>query len=217
EQAFIGGDVFIIGGRYRPEAREPLRAEGKETVMYAGYEEELRNLTQNPVSLLTPTFSLAFIAQRALSVLFWFLVTLGLTTIAPGAVSRASARLQLSSLKIVGFGLAAFILTTLGVIGSLSFLPNFLSAVIGIMAFSLLLMAYVFGRVTVHVAIGKLLQRRILGDKNTSETIAILIGVFVWTIILSIPFIWTLVLIGLFSAGIGLVLTARSQNRWAAP
>ena len=43
--AYIGGDVFIIGGQYKPDNVNPLREVDKKTVMYAGYEEELRDLT----------------------------------------------------------------------------------------------------------------------------------------------------------------------------
>lgn len=212
ENAYIGGDVIVLGGRYRPESVNPMRAEGKETVMYAGYEEELRNLSQNPAGLLSPTFSLAFFAQRLLSVLFWFVVSLALTTLAPGAVSRAIARFRLSALKVVGIGIAAFLLTTIGLIGSLGFLPNYLSAVLGIMAFALLMLAYVFGRVALHVSVGKILQRHFLPENHRSETIAILIGVVFWTLMLSVPFLWPVMLIALFSAGIGLVLTARNDR-----
>ncbi|HEX8638005.1 MAG TPA: polymer-forming cytoskeletal protein, partial [Pyrinomonadaceae bacterium] len=142
ENAFIGGDVIIFGGTYRPESKNPLRNESKETVMYAGYEEELRDLTQNPSQIFSPTFSLPFAAQRVLSMLFWFVISLGLTTLAPGAVSRAVARFQLSTLKIFATGFAAFILMTITIIVSLSFLPNYLSAIFGLMAFVLLMLAY---------------------------------------------------------------------------
>lgn len=214
EGSYIGGDVFIIGGKYKPDSANPLREEGRETVMYAGYEEELRDLSQNPTSLFAPHFSLAFLTQRLLSVLFWFVVSLGLATIAPGAVSRAIARFQLSTLKVIAIGVAAFLVTTIGVIGSLRILPNYLSAIFGLMAFVLLMLAYVFGRVTLQVSVGKLLQKQLLREKNSSETLAILIGVVAWTLLLSIPYVWTLALFVLFSAGIGLVLTARSQRNW---
>ena len=42
ETAFIGGDVITFGGTYRHESKTPLRSEGRETIMYAGYEEEIR-------------------------------------------------------------------------------------------------------------------------------------------------------------------------------
>jgi len=214
ENAFIGGDVIILGGKYRPESANPLRIEGKETVMYAGYEEELRDLTQNPSQIFSPAFSLAFVAQRVLSILFWFIVSLAFATIAPGAVSRAIARFQLSTLKVIAIGFFAFLATTIVLIGSFTVLPNYLSAIFGLMAFVLLMLAYVFGRVALHVSIGKLLQKYLLSNNNQSETLAILLGVVVWTLLLSIPYVWTLALLALFSAGIGLVLTARTPIGW---
>lgn len=214
ENAFIGGDVIIFGGTYRPENKTPLRNEGKETVMFGVFEEELRDLTQNPSQIFSPSFSLAFVAQRVLSMLFWFVVSLGLTTLAPGAVSRAVARFQLSTLKIFAAGFAAFLLTTVTIIVSLSFLPNYLSAIFGLMAFALLMLAYVFGRVAMQVSVGKILQKRFAGEHSRSEALAIFIGVFVWTLLLSIPYIWTFALLALFAAGIGLVLTGRSSTGW---
>ncbi len=214
ENAFIGGDVIIFGGTYRPESKTPLRNAGKETVMYAGYEEELRNLTQNPSQLFSPIFSWAFVAQRLLSILFWFIITVTFVTLAPGAVSRAIVRFQLSTLKVIATGLLIFLVTAFGVIASLSFLPNYVSAIVSLMTFVLLMLAYVFGRVTLQVGIGKLLQKRFLPENKQSETLAILIGVFAWTIFLSIPYFWTLALLLLMSLSIGLIFTARTTNSW---
>ncbi len=214
ENAFIGGDVIIFGGTYRPESKNPLRNLGKETVMYAGYEEEMRNLTQNPSQLFSPTFSWAFLAQRLLSILFWFIVTLTFTTLAPGAVSRAIVRFQLSTLKVIAIGFLVFLATTFGVVGCLSFLPNYVSAIVSLMAFILLMLGYVFGRVALQVSIGKQIQKRFLPENRQSETLAILIGVFVWTIFLSIPYFWTFALIILLSSSIGLIFTARTTTGW---
>lgn len=214
--AYIGGDVFSVGGTYKPESATPLREPGRETIMFAGYEEEIRDLTQNPASLLSPTLSPAFFAQRLFSILFWFVVSLGLATIAPGAVSRAIARFQLSTLKVVAIGAAAFMATTIVVIGSAYVLPNYLGVIVGLMTLVLLMLAYVFGRVALHVSLGKLIQKFTFGEGSRSETLSILLGVLAWTILLSIPYIWTLALFVLFSAGIGLVLTARPQGNWSA-
>ena len=216
--SYIGGDVFIIGGKYKPEGSGSLREDGSKIVMIAGYEDELRDLTQNPATLLSPNFSVAFLAQRVLSVLFWFVVSLGLATLAPGAVSRAVARFQLSTLKVVALGVAAFLVSTIGVIASLSVLPNYLSAIFGLMAFVLLMLAYVFGRVALHVSVGKVMQKYFLpGAAGNSEALAILLGVVAWTVVLSIPYVWTIALFVLFSAGVGLVLTARAQRTWQTP
>ena len=214
ETAFIGGDVITFGGTYRHESSSPLRNAGRETIMYAGYEEELRYLTQDPSQLFAPSFSWAFVAQRVLSLLFWFVISLAVTTIAPGAVSRAVARFHLSKLKIFAVGSVGFLMTTIGALASLSFLPNYVSAIASLMAFVLLLLGYVFGRVTLQVSVGKQLQKRFLPDNNRSETLALLMGAFVWTLLLSIPYVWTFALIALITASVGLVLTARSTNDW---
>lgn len=214
EEAFIGGDVIIFGGTYRPVSQNPLRAEGKETIMYAGYEEELRNISQNPSELFSPSFSWSFLAQRLLSILFWFIISMVLTTIAPGAVGRSVARFQLSTLKVIALGFSGFLLTTITVTLSLSLMPNYLSAIISIMAFVMLMLAYVFGRVALQVSLGKLIQKRFLPESKQSETLAILIGVLVWTIFLSLPYVWMIALFVLLSASIGLILTARSANTW---
>ena len=214
ENGFIGGDVIVFGGTYRAKSHSPLRNEGRETVMVAMFEEELRDFSNNPTQLFSPTLTWTFLAQRVLSILFWFIITLVFTTLAPGAVSRAIARFQLSTLKVIAIGFAAFVTTTIAVIASLSFLPNYLSAIISLMGFILLMLGYVFGRVALQVSIGKQLQKHVLSEKKQSETIAILIGVIVWTIFLSIPYLWTLALFALLSASLGLILTARSTNGW---
>lgn len=214
KDAFIGGDVIVFGGTYKPEAELPLRIEGKETVMFGVFEDELRELAQNPSQIFSPSLTWSFFAQRVLSVLFWFIVSLAVATIAPGAVSRAVARVQLSALKVIGIGFAAFILTTIAVIASFSVLPDYLSALIGLMAFVLLMLAYVFGRVALHVSFGKLFQKHVLSGGPDSGTLSILTGVVIWTILLSIPYIWTLALLALFSAGIGLAITQQTTAGW---
>lgn len=214
ENAFIGGDVIVIGGTYRAKSQSPLRNEGKETVMLAVFEEELRDFGQNPTQIFSPSFTWAFLAQRILSILFWFIITLVFTTLAPGAVSRAIARFRLSTLKVIAIGFAGIVATYIAVIVSFNFLPNYLSAIISLMSFVLLMLGYVFGRVALQVSVGKQLQKRFLPEKKQSETIAILIGVIVWTMFLSIPYLWTFALLTLFSASLGLVLTARSTNGW---
>ncbi len=214
ETAFIGGDVIAFGGTYRPESKNPLRNSDKETIIFAGYEEELRDLTQNPSQIFAPNFSLVFLAQRILLLLFWFVISLALTTIAPGAVSRAVARFQLSTLKVFAFGSVGFVVTVTIVMFSLSFLPNYVYAIVILMAFVLLLLSFVFGRVALQASMGKQIQKLLLPENKHSETVALLIGAFVWTLLLSIPYLWMFALIALIAASLGLVLTARSTNDW---
>ncbi len=217
ENAYIGGDIIVFGGAYKPESQTPLREAGKETVMFGVFEEELRNFGQNPSQILSPSFSVGFLAQRLVVALFWFVISLVMTTIAPGAVSRAVARIHLSSLKISAIGAAAFLLILGLIIGGTLALPNYLSATLAIMGMLLLLLGYVFGRVALQVSIGKLVQKHLLSDNNRSETLAILIGVLIWTLLLSLPYVWLIALFSIFVVGIGLVLTGRTTPKWQNP
>jgi hypothetical protein len=184
--------------------------------MFGAFEDELRSLAQEPSQIFTPRFTFSFVIQRILSALFWFIITFAASTIAPGAVSRATARLKLSGLKITAIGVAGFLLTCLAVVAGMSVLPEHISPIVGLMAFVMIMLAYGYGRVVVHVYIGKLLQERFSNSGRGSETLAILFGVLACTIMLCLPYIWTLALFALFSIGTGLVLTARSSPTWKA-
>jgi hypothetical protein len=100
------------------------------------------------------------------------------------------------------------------VIAAAGTLPEYLSVVVWVMTFLLLILAYVFGRVTLQILVGKSIQKYLFSDRKHPESLAILYGVIVWTLLLSLPFVWTFVLLTLFAAGIGLVLTARSGDGW---
>lgn len=211
---FIGGDVIVFGGKYQHERPEPLRNLGKETIMYAGYEEELRNFTQNPTQIFSPQLTWSYVAQRLFSVLFWFLITLLFTTISPGLIGKAVTRFRLSSLKIVGFGLISFIAITIFVITSFSYLPANFSGIIGIFAALLLLFSYFIGRVCLNVWLGKVIQKYFIGEKFQSETLLIFLGTFCWVVIISIPYLGNIAVVLLFAASLGLILTSNSNKLW---
>ena len=213
EGAFIGGDVIVIGGAYKPDGQTPLRTEGKETIVFGILEDELRELGRNPESIVSPSFTLAFAAQRILSALFWFFVTLGVATIAPGAISRAIARTKLEPSKLAAVGLAGVIGTLLVVATASTLLPEYLSVVVWLMVFGLLMLAYLFGRVTLQLSFGKFLQKKLLSNFKQNESIAILLGVVTWTVLLSLPYVWMLAVLTLFAAGVGLVITAWNTGR----
>lgn len=216
KNARISGDVFVIGGSYLPEAGEPLRKPGRETIVYAGYEEELRSYAQNPALLFSPTITWGFIIQRIFSLLFWFAVGFFVTLISPGAVSRAVTRYRVSALSIFALGTAGFLLLTIGVISSVAVFPGFVSGLLGLMAFVSIILAYVFGRVVLQVSFGKWFLRLFSPDKKPSETFAIFIGAVFWTVILSLPYFWVAALFSLFSVSVGIVLTARKSTKWSA-
>jgi energy-coupling factor transporter transmembrane protein EcfT len=164
---------------------------------------------QNPASLFEPDFSAGYFAQRILAVLFWFVISLILTTILPGTVSRAITRLKLNSLRVAVIGGLAGLIGTFGAGIGLSFFPTPIGVMVTLLLTTLLFTVYVFGRVAVQAASGKHLQKLIFGEENRSESVALLLGAILWTIILSLPFIWTLAFIGLLIISLGVVLTTR--------
>ena len=147
--SYIGGDVVIVGGAYNHGKTAPGRQPDSQTVMYAGYEQELREAMQNPASLAAPDFSAWYFIGRILAILFWFVVSLVLTTISPGAVGRAITRLNLSRLKIGLTGAVAMLISALIVGFGLGLLPTPIGILASAMMTVLLFLAYVFGRVVI--------------------------------------------------------------------
>lgn len=209
EGSYIGGDVITLGGTYHHGKTGPGRNPASKTIMFAGYEEELRGLARDPSVLLTPEFSLAFLGLRLLGVLLWFVVSLVLTAISPGAVSRGAARLQLTSLRVAVIGLVGAVVVGPGVFAALHFLPPVLGVFAGATALLLLLLAYVFGRVCVYAATGRWLQRLLLAEEKRSESVALLLGAAFWSVLLTLPYAWPFVFAGLLVVSLGLSLTAR--------
>jgi hypothetical protein len=214
ENGYVGGDVFVFGGSYKPELEKPLREVGKETVIFGVFEEELRNFGQDPAQLFAPTFSVAFVAQRLIIALFWFVITLVFTTLAPGAVSRAVARINLSWLKVTAIGAGAFLFVAVCIVSGTLVLPDYLAATLVLMGTLVLFLGFVFGRVVLQVSLGKLIQKHFLAGANQSETLGILIGVLAWTLLLSLPYLWVLAMFVIFAVGVGLVLTGRTPQKW---
>lgn len=210
-QSFIGGDVIVLGGSYKHGKSAPLRNPHSNTVMYAGYEEELRALMLDPTSMFAPSFSAAYLVQKVLSVLFWFVVSLVLTAIAPGAIGRSAARLRLSTSKIALAGIASLFAATASIALGVVVLPTFLSVVIGLMFSISILLAYVFGRVVLQAVTGNYLHKLIAPKKRRSEAWALFGGSLFWSFALSLPFIWTFFLIVILMFSLGLVLTAREK------
>jgi len=67
--------------------------------------------------------------------------------------------------------------------------------------------------VALQLSIGKLIQKHLFPENNRSETLATLVGVFVWTLLLSLPYIWVLAVFAIFAVGVGLVITAPSRAK----
>jgi hypothetical protein len=214
EGSWIGGDVWVFGGTYHHGKSAPGRDPASATVMYAGYEEELRSIARDPASLLAPGWSARALGLHVLSVLGWFIVSLALTAAAPGPVGRAAARLQLTSLRVALIGLVASVVLFFGVPVALHLLPPVVGAFVGALAILFFVVAYVFGRVAINAATGRWLQRRLPGACCRSESAALLLGAAFWALVLSLPYVWALAVAGLVTTSLGLALTARYRLGW---
>ncbi len=214
EGARIGGDVMVIGGTYRAMDKTPNRNPGAQTIMYAGYEQELAGMVRNPFELFAPHWSARYIGFRVLAILFWFIVSLGLTAAMPGTISRGVARLQLSSLRVAVIGFLGALAIGPGALLALRFLPTPISALVGLMVLLLILIAGVFGRVIIYAATGRWLQRKLFKVGANSESVALLLGTVFWLALSSLPFVWPIVVSIVLVMSLGLALTARYRVGW---
>ena len=216
EGSRIGGDVIVLGGIYHHGKSAPGRDPQSVTIMYAGYEDQLRQVMREPFSVLRPQFSAVFVGTRLLAILVWFIISLALTAVMPNTVSRAVARLQFASLRVAIIGLVGSVVVTLGVFVGLLVLPPVIGALISILALLLIVVATLFGRVVIVVATGRWLQRRFL-PRLQSESVTLLLGVTFWAILASLPYVWPIVIAGLIVVSMGLALTARYRISWKKP
>jgi len=214
EGSRIGGDVFVVGGAYRHADKTPNRNHSSTTVMYAGYEEELKEMMRNPTGLLAPRWSPTYIGLRFLSILFWFVVSLAVTAAMPGAVSRGVTRLQLTSLRVAIIGVLAPVILLVCVEACLFLLPTPFSVLVGMMVLLFIIIAGVFGRVVIYAATGRWLQRRYPSLGRNSESVALLLGTLIWVTLTSLPYVWPFVVAITFVLSFGLALTAGRRSAW---
>lgn len=214
EGARINGDVMVVGGTYRHADKEPLRGPAGQTIIYSGYEQELRNVMRNPKDLLAPHWSAGYIGFRILAILFWFIVSLALTAAMPGTIGRGIARLQLTSLRVALIGFIGAVAIGPGALLALRFLPTPISVLVGLMALLLILIAGLFGRVIIYAATGRWLQQVFLKRGHNSEAVALLLGTTLWILLSSLPYLWPFVVAVAWVMSLGLALTARYRVGW---
>lgn len=210
----IGGDVIVLGGSYRAEDMPPNRNPSKTTIMYAGYQQELREMMRNPTGIFSPRWTPTYLGTRLLVVLFWFIVSLALTAAMPGTISRGVARLQLTSLRVAIIGIIGVVVLFVSVPLSLWVMPEPVSVVVGLMALLLLLVASLFGRVILYAATGRWLQRKYIPVGKNSEAVALLLGTGVWVLLTSLPYVWPFMAVFILIISFGLALTARYRVGW---
>ena len=212
--ARIGGDVMVIGGSYRSEDPHPNRDPSAMTMMYAGYEQELSNMMNNPTGIFSPRWTSTYLGTRLLVVLFWFLVSLGLTLVMPNTISRGAARLQLTSLRVAAIGLIGLVVLLGVVLLCLWIMPQPVHVMVGLLALLLLLVSGVFGRVILYAATGRWLQRKYLAIGKNSEAVALLLGTSFWVLLTSLPYVWPVIAVFMLIISFGLALTARYRVGW---
>lgn len=212
--ARIGGDVMVIGGSYRAEDPHPNRNPASMTMMYAGYEQELSNMMNNPTGLFTPRWTSTYLGTRLLVVLFWFLVSLGFTAAMPNTISRGVARLQLTSLRVALIGLIGIVVLFGAVPLCLWIMPQPVQVMVGLLALLLLIVAGVFGRVILYAATGRWLQRKYFAIGKNSEAVALLLGTSFWVLLTSLPYVWPFMAAFMLVISFGLALTARYRVGW---
>ena len=210
----IGGDVMVIGGSYRAEDAVPNRKPGAMTMMYAGYEEELRAMMRNPTGIFSPRFTPTYLGTRLLVVLFWFLVSLGFTAAIPNTISRGVARLQLTSIRVAVIGLVGVVVVFGGVLLSLRVMPEPIGVLVGLLALLLWIVASLFGRVILYAATGRWIQRKYAHIGKNSEAVALLLGTSFWVLLTSLPYIWPFMATFILIISFGLALTARYKVGW---
>ncbi|HEV7397962.1 MAG TPA: polymer-forming cytoskeletal protein [Pyrinomonadaceae bacterium] len=210
EGARIGGDVIVVGGTFKNAANQIPN----HTLVYTGYERELQDMMRNPTGLLSPAWSTTYIGLRLLSILFWFVVALVMTSLLPTPVSRGVARLQLTSMRVAAIGFLGAIVVGLGVEACLFLLPTPLSSIVGLITILLIVISGIFGRVVIYAATGRWLQRRFLRMGQNSESVALLLGSLVWGILFSLPYIWPFLVALTVVLSLGLTLTAGGQRAW---
>lgn len=215
--SFIGGDVIVLGGAYHHGKNAPGRNPATSTIMFAGYEQELRSLMRDPSSILTPRFSTGYLGLRTLAIFFWFVLSWAIAAITPGAIGRAIVRLRITNLRVAVIGLLGVVVLFLGVGGGLRIFPNVIGAMVLMVAILATVLAYIFGRVVIHAATGQWIQRIVLPDSWRSDTWSLLLGAAFWTLILSLPYIWPIANLGLLIVGFGICLTGRYRLGWKTP
>ncbi len=212
--ARIGGDVIVLGGTYRADDTSPNRNPSAKTMMYAGYEQELRDMMRDPTGIFTPRWTPTYLGTRLLVVLFWFIVSLAFTAAMPGTISRGVARLQTTGLRVSVIGVIGVVVLFGGVPLSLWIMPETVGVLVGLLALLLLLVAGVFGRVILVAATGRWLQRKYVPIGKNSEAVALLLGTSFWVLLTSLPYVWPFMAAFILIISFGLALTARYRVNW---
>jgi hypothetical protein len=211
----IGGDVIVLGGSYLADDTPAHRRPEAMTMMYAGYQQELRGMMRNPTGIFSPHWTPTYVGTRFLVVLFWFIVSLGCTAAMPGTISRGVARLHLTSLRVAAIGLIGVVVLFGFVLLCLWIMPEPVRVLVGLLALLLWIVAGLFGRVILYAATGRWLQQKYVPAGKNSEAVALLLGTSFWVLLTSLPYVWPFMATFILIISFGLALTARYRVGWS--
>ena len=210
----IGGDVLVFGGTYHADGSPPNRNPAAKTMMFAGYQHELRDMMRNPTGLFTPRWTPTYLGTRLLVVLFWFIVALAFTAAMPGTISRGVARLRTTGLRVAAIGVIGVVVLFGAVLLCLWIMPEPIRVLVWLLALLLWLVASLFGRVVLYAATGRWLQRKYAPIGKNSEAVALLLGTSFWVLLTSLPYVWPFMAAFILIISLGLALTARYRVNW---
>jgi hypothetical protein len=206
-ESHVSGDVLVLGGEYRVPS-ETCRDTHRDTVLLAGSERSLREFFANPTrELLVPHMDRSYFGWRIAAALSSFILALMLVAIVPAQISRASERLAADPLKIAAIGLVGTLAGVLAVSLALVALPAPMSAVVSGLVLVALVVVQLFGRVVAYFLVGRWLQRRTLGARSRSQTVALLFGVLALALLGSLPVVGALLVFATFILSVGIILT----------
>ena len=211
----VNGSVLVVGGEYRRPNGE-CRNLHQDTVLFANSQESLREFFSNPTrELLIPHMDRAFVGWRVVAALSSFVLAIMLVAIAPGAVSRASERLEADPLKIAAIGLVGTLVGVMLVSLTLVTLPAPFSTLVSGLVLVALVGVQLFGRVVAYFMVGRWMQRRMFSEGSRSQTVALLLGVLLFAFVGSLPVVGALLVFATFIVSIGIMLTGRSVRESA--
>jgi hypothetical protein len=211
----IGGDIIVVGGTYHADDTTVQRQPEAMTIMFAGYQQELRDMMRNPTGLFSPSWTPTYFGTRLLVVLFWFLISLGFTVAMPGTISRGVARLRITSLRVAVIGLTGIAVLYGFVILCFWIMPQPIRVLVGLLAVMLSLVVALFGRVILYAATGRWLQQKYVPAGKNSEAVALLLGTSFWVLLTSLPYVWPFMATFILIISFGLALTARYRVGWS--
>jgi hypothetical protein len=208
----IGGDVIVLGGTYTADSASAIRDPKRMTIMYAGYQEQLRDLMRHPTGMFSPQWTPTYFGLRFLIVLFWFVIAMAFTWVMPNTISRGVTRLQLTSVRVAAIGFVGAVVLFGGVYLCLLVMPAPVQVLVGLLALLLWLAASLFGRVVLYAATGKWLLRNYVPVGKNSEAVTLLLGTSFWVLLTSLPYVWPFMAAFILIISFGLALTARYRR-----